>query len=76
MRDQMKGVYHVNTNLVVDIDGHTATAVSYLLTLRAGPPSEIMGFSRYEDDLVKTGAGGKKVLLARHKIGDLGVNRP
>jgi hypothetical protein len=60
MRSQMEGMYHINTNLVVDIDGHTATAVSYLSTLQSGAEPKIVGFSRYEDDLVKT-AGGWRI---------------
>lgn len=57
MRPDMDGVYHVNSNLVVDIDGHTATAVSYLTTLRSGATPEIVGVARYEDELVKTDHG-------------------
>ena len=57
MRSQMAGMYHINTNLVVDIDGHTATAISYLSTLQSGPEPKIVSFSRYEDDLVKTPGG-------------------
>jgi hypothetical protein len=57
MRPSMEGVYHVNSNLVVDIDGHTATAVSYLTTLRSGAQPELAGIARYEDELVKTDQG-------------------
>lgn len=57
MRPAMEGVYHINSNLVVDIDGHTATAVSYLTTLRTGAQPELVGVSRYEDELVKTDQG-------------------
>ena len=57
MRAGMEGTYHVNSNLVIDVDGDSATAVSYLTTLRSGEKPEIAGIARYQDQLVKTPEG-------------------
>lgn len=57
MRGDMAGVFHVTSNLVIDIDGNTATAVSYLTIMQTGAETKINGFARYEDELVRTDQG-------------------
>jgi hypothetical protein len=50
---------HVSTDLVIDLDGDTATMKHYLLYLDMGPPCEVSMFGVWHDVAVRTSAGWK-----------------
>lgn len=44
---------HLTTDLIIDVDGDSATLRSYMLYLDMGPPCEISMFGVYNDELVR-----------------------
>jgi len=51
------GVFHVTSNLIVDGDGYSATASSYLNVMQGGTDIKSLTMARYSDELVKTSQG-------------------
>ncbi len=54
---QFPGLRHWVNNAVVDVDGDTATATTYLLMVVAGSPPTLAGSGVYRDTLRRTADG-------------------
>ena len=51
------GVFHITSNLIIDISGDSASASSYLTVMQSGEEIKPLTIGRYSDELVKTSRG-------------------
>lgn len=54
VRDFPMNGRHLTTDMIIEVDGDTATMRSYMLYLDMGPPCEISMFGVYHDKLVRS----------------------